>query len=82
MYMHANPHTRCQNISICIYTHSIYSICSFFLQHTYTAENNYCGKKNRILTEDKLSSENKNIGNLGVTNFHLLLPLLKCAREA
>lgn len=53
-------HMPSARISLYVYTHSIYSICSFFLQHTYAAESNYC-EKNRILTKDKLSSGNKNI---------------------
>lgn len=70
-------------ISLYVYIHSIYSICSFFLQHTYAAGNNYCEKKNYILTKEKLPSRNKNIWNLAIINSsHLLLALLKYAHTA
>lgn len=41
MWIHM-PNAR---ISLYVYIHGIYSICSFFLQHTYAAGNNYCEKK-------------------------------------
>lgn len=69
-------HMPSARISLYVYTHSIYSICSFCLQHTYAAESNYC-EKNYILTKGKLSSRNKNIWNLTSINSHPLPTFIK-----
>lgn len=72
-------HTPSARISLYVYIHSIYSICSFFLQHTYAAGNNYCEKK-YILTKDKFSSRINNVWNSAVrTLLMCCLPLLKHA---
>ena len=75
MYMHVHPHTQCQNIYMYIYTVYIpyaLSFCSTHMQLGITTV-----KKNYILTEDKLSSRNKNIWNLAIINSHLTAAFIK-----
>lgn len=75
MYMHVHPHTQCQNIYMYIYTVYIpyaLSFCSTHMQLGITTV-----KKNYILTEDKLSSRNKNIWKLAIINSHLTAAFIK-----
>lgn len=76
MSMRVNPHTRAR-ISLHVYIHSIYCICSCFLQHTYAAGNNYCEKKLHTY-QRQLSSRNKNYMELATINsFHVLPAFIK-----